>query len=498
MGLVVRQSFKNLIIIYAGIAIGYINAVILYPLILNEAQIGLIRLLLNVSLMFSTFAALGTVNISAKFFPYFNNFQKRHNGFLFFLIALGMIGFSILTLLLIIFNNFISSIYISKAPLLVDYYYYFIPFTFVFLFFNIFQSYIILNKLPVAPNLIKEVLIRILTITALLVYFINWINFNGLVKIIVLIYIISLVVLMIYVNQKKLLFLKPTFRVFRSKYFKEITVYGGFALLGGASGILISNIDGVMLSGYKGLGAFGVYTIAFLIATVVEIPKRSLSQSVVPLITEYNKNNNFKLLNELYKKTSITQLIMGSLIFMGIWCNINNIFHLIPHGNIYMEGKWVVFYIGLGKLFDLATGCNYEILSTSKYYKYDLTFMIMLGVIAVLTNMIFIPLYGITGAALASAISVFLFNLFRYIFIFIKMKLQPFTSKTLLELLGIGVALFINYLLPVQANFIIDIVLRSVIILIFFVSFTLIFKVSKDFNSVFNMLIKKIKLSLIK
>lgn len=493
MGIIVRQSFKNLIIIYAGLAIGYINTVFLYPLILNEAQIGLIRLLLNVSLMFGTFAALGAINIPSKYFPYFKDFKNQHNGFLFFLITLGMIGFSILTVIFLIFKNFISSIYINKAPLLIEYYYFFIPLTFFLLFYNIFQAYIIQNKLPVATNLIREVIIRFLTIAALLIYFINWINLSGLVKIIVLIYAIALIILILYINSKKLLFLKPTLQVFKSKYFKEIAIFGGFVLMGGASGMLISNIDGIMLSGYKGLGAVGIYTIAFFIATVIEIPKRSISQSVVPLISDCNKNNNFKLMDELYKKTSITQLIMGSLIFLGVWCNINNIFHLIPHGSIYAEGKWVVFYIGLGKLFDLMTGSNYEILSTSKYYKFDLFFIVILGVIAIGTNMIFIPIYGITGAALASAISVFIYNIFRFIFIFIKMKLQPFTIDTLKELMIIGLTLLVNYSMPNLNNFIIDIVYRSLIIGIVFVSLTLLLKTSKDFNLIFLNMISKIR-----
>ena len=177
---------------------------------------------------------------------------------------------------------------------------------------------------------------------------------------------------------------------------------------------------------------------------------------------------------------------------MGIWCNIDNIFKLIPNSAIYAQGKWVVLYIGLGKLFDLATGSNYEILSTSKYYKIDLLFVVLLGVLAIITNMIFIPIYGITGAALASAISIFIFNTFRYSFIFLKMKLQPFTIDTLKELIIVGFILLINYFVSPQINFIFDIFLRSIIISVLFVSLTILFKTSDDFNLIFNKLLNKI------
>ena len=498
MGIIIRQSFKNLLLIYTGLAIGYISTVILSPLILTEEQIGLVRLLINVSVMLSTFAALGAVNIPSKFFPYFNDLKKQHHGFLFFLILLGLSGFLIFTIIFLSLKGHIYAIYLPKAPLLVKYFYYFIPMTFLVLMFNIFQSYLVQNQKPVATNFIREIIIRILIIIALLIYFLKWIDFNNLINSYLLIYTIALITIIIYVKSLNLLFLKPTLNVFKSEFIKEIYTYGGFAILGGVSGMLIANIDGIMLSAYKGLGATGIYTIAFLIATLIEIPKRSISQSIISSISESNKKNDISKLNELYKKTSINQLIMGSFIFLGIWCNIDNIFKLIPNGGIYALGKWVVFYIGLGKLFDLATGSNYEIMSTSKYYKFDLVFVVLLGGIAVITNMIFIPIYGITGAALASAISVFVFNTFRFIFIFQKMKLQPFTINTLKEILLIGLTLLINYTIPDQSNFIFDIFLRSLVISITLISLTLLLKTSNDFNLIFQKILSKTRELIIK
>lgn len=493
MGKILRQSFNNLILIYIGLTLGYISTIILNPLILTEEQIGLIRLLISISFMFSAFAALGVVNIPSKYFPYFKDFNKQHHGFLFFIILLGIIGFLIFSTVFLILKDFISSVYSVKAPLLMKYFYYFIPLTFLMLFFNIFQSYLIQNQKPVATNFIREILIRLLIIIALLVYFFEWIDFEYLINSYIIVYTISLLVIIWYVRSQKLLFLKPTLYVFKSIYSKEIFTFGGFALLGGASSMLIANIDGIMLSAYKGLGSTGIYSIAFLIATLIEIPKRSISQSVIALISESNKNNDMSMLNKLYKKTSITQLILGSFIFLGIWCNIDNIFKLIPNGAIYAQGKWVVFFIGLGKLFDLATGSNYEILSTSRYYKIDLVFVISLGILAIITNMILIPRYGITGAALASAISVFIFNTFRYLFLLVKMKLQPFTIDTAKELLIISVILFVNYLLPVQFNFIFDIFVRSIMISVLFIGLTILLKTSVDINLLFDNILNKIK-----
>jgi O-antigen/teichoic acid export membrane protein len=490
MGIVVRQSFKTLIITYLGLIVGYINTLFLYPLVLTDEQIGLIRLLISVTFLFATFASLGAINIPAKFFPYFDNKEEKHKGFLFFLFILGTFGFLIFSILFVSAKHLIFSIYYSKAKLLTDYYYYFIPFTLIALYYSIMDSYIVIQKKPVIPNFVKEFFTRFMIATGMVLIWLKLLNFQHFVVFVMYSYLLALLILLIYSKKLQVLFLKPDLNFFKNKYFKEVIVFGGFVLFGNASSLLISNIDGIMLSAYKGLGSTGVYIIAFFIATVIEIPKRSISQSVIPLVSEANKNENTEQMEALYKKSSINQLIIGGLIFIGVWCNIENIFHLMPNSSIYIQGKWVVFYIGISKLFDMATGINAEIVGTSKYYKLDLLFLILLGIITVITNMIFIPIWGMTGAALASAISVFIFNSMRFVFILKKFRIQPFTGNTIKVLLIGFFTLTLNTLLPLQSSLYFDLILRSLLIFIIYSGLVLAFKTSEDLNAI---LVKKIK-----
>ena len=98
---------------------------------------------------------------------------------------------------------------------------------------------------------------------------------------------------------------------------------------------------------------------------------------------------------------------------------------------LYSQGKWVVFIIGLGYMFDMTTGINQEIVGTSKYYKIDLLFYPILGLIAIGANMFLIPRYGMTGAAIATAFTIFLLNTIRFFFLFWVFKIQPFTFNTI-------------------------------------------------------------------
>jgi O-antigen/teichoic acid export membrane protein len=482
MGIVVRQSIKIILITYSGFALGYLNTLIFYPLVLSKEEIGLVRILINATFLFATFASLGAANIPMRYFPYFKDHQKEHNGILFFILALGGVGYFLFVIVFLLFKPGIAGIYTQNAPMLIDYFYYFIPFTFVALFLNIFDSYLVIQQKPVVPNIVKEFLTKFLLTVGLILLLAEVLNFGSFVIYIILAYGLCLLILILYSRSLGILFIKPNLNVFKSSYLRSILVFGAYILMGNAAGTIIVNIDSLMLAAYSGLSAAGVYTIAFFIAAVIEIPKRTLSQSLIPIISEANKNEDMATLKMIYIKSSINQMILGGGLFLLIWSNIDNIFQVIPNGEEYIAGKWVVFWIGLGRLFDLLTGSNSEIVGTSKYYKMDLIFFSFLAAVGIGLNFIFIPRYGLLGAAFASALSMFLFNTVRYIFLLKVFRIQPFTFNTLKIFIIFLLLLASNYLLPVHPEFIIDLIYRSTILFAAFAGLTLALKVSEDFN----------------
>jgi len=278
--------------------------------------------------------------------------------------------------------------------------------------------------------------------------------------------------------------------------------YGMFTLLGGIGYLLTTKIDIVMLPAFEGLRQTAVYTIAILIATLMEIPKRTLTQAVTSTLSFAIKDNDQSKINELYKKTSINLFIFGSILFLLLWANIDDIFVLIPKGDIYGAGKIVLFLFLLGRLLDLLSGINSEIILYSKYYKYSLVFMVFLGIITVITNLIFIPVYGILGAAVATLLSIVIYMLARIVFVWVKFKIHPFSSSTLLSILFFILILFIvvegnnsftnilNNLFNINNYYIssiLNIIIRSLLLTAITIFLFIKFNVSEDFtNLVFN------------
>jgi len=104
----------------------------------------------------------------------------------------------------------------------------------------------------------------------------------------------------------------------------------------------------------------------------------------------------------------------------------------------------------------------------------------------IITNLIFIPLYGIVGAALATALTKILFNFFRFLFVWRMFKMQPFSWRNLMVVVLATAAYGVSLLIPQLPNFIADIAVRSVVISVIFLPAVYFLKLSTGFNHLVN------------
>ena len=120
----------------------------------------------------------------------------------------------------------------------------------------------------------------------------------------------------------------------------------------------------------------------------------------------------------------------------------------------------------------------------SKHYKFSVTTIIVLAIITILSNYILIPKYGINGAAYAALISSVVFNLTKIIFIYLKFNFLPFSKNTFFTLIiGLITYLIIDYV-PTIDNIIIEIIFKSLITIILFITPIYFFNLSSEFNKV--------------
>jgi len=118
---------------------------------------------------------------------------------------------------------------------------------------------------------------------------------------------------------------------------------------------------------------------------------------------------------------------------------------------------------------------------------------LLLAVLAVTLNMIFIPKYGINGAAIATLISITIYSIAKLLFVVVKMKLFPFTKKTIVALIVFAVFFFAFYYWDFPFHPIASIVLKSILITVLYVWVNYQLKISEDFNGVVDALVLKLR-----
>lgn len=482
MGIVIKQSIRSSVIAYLGVVIGYINVLWLYTYFLSTEQVGLFRLIQSSAYLLATFGQIGLGQSLVKFFPE----QKNNKSFLTSILAGGIVGFLLLCVFTLAFRETIVGYFSRESALFVDYFQITLIVSFLIILFQLLEAFSRSHLQVIIPTFLRDIGLRVLTTIALLLYGFELIPFETFIYSLIGVYGLVAIGLGAYLKSRNQLPLKVNFGFLKNGAGKKILVFGLYSLIGAGGTQIIWQIDSIMISGAIGLEATGIYTIAFFIGAVIEMPKRAITQISSALLSQSFNKGDMKAVKKLYQQTSINQMIVGTLLLIGIWSNLSSIYQFVPNSESFMNGFNVVLIIALGKLSDMAFGTNGEIIVMSKYYRFNVIAVSILALLTIALNLFLIPKYGIEGAAIASFIPMLIFNLVKFGFVWSKFNIQPFTSATLKFVLIAGLTLLTNYLIPSFENIYFDMLIRSITITTVLMGLTYSLKISIELNGVIN------------
>jgi O-antigen/teichoic acid export membrane protein len=349
---------------------------------------------------------------------------------------------------------------------------------------SIFEAFYKAQLNVVVPTFMREFLLRILSSLLALIYFLDVISFEWFLRFSVAAYALSLLLLIFILLLKgKLDFNFSIFRL-EKPFVKEMLKYTVFIMAGAVGSVIVLQIDQLMVTGFLGLKENAIYVIAFFMGTVIEIPKRSISQMSDAVIATAFENERLDEIKKIYKQSSINQLILGSFVFILVVVNLDNIYAIMPKGDIFSSGKMIVVIIGLSKLINMGFGVSAEIIISSKHYKSNIYFVLLLAALTIGLNVYLIPQYGLLGAAIATFTSVFLFNLIKMIYIYYRLQFQPFSIHTLTTILLSSLCFIIVSIVPQLSNPIVNTFYLSLLTIIIFGLLMLIFKPSKEITKI--------------
>ena len=446
MGIVARQSIKGTIATYIGVAVGIVTTFCIQTRYLTAEEIGLVDVLLQSALLFSGLAQLGTNTSAMRYYPYFKDEEHRDHGFFGWTLIVPLLGFAVFLGCFFAFRSPIAAFFSEKSALFIDYIYFVIPLAFFMLYISVFETNSNLLMRIVVPRFIREGGLRVMTLVIYLLYGFHVLSLTGMVVAFCISYGLATVVNIVYLLALHRVSFRIEKKYITPKLKRDFLVYTVFLITSALAGNITPLLNRYFVAGKQGLAVGGVLTIAIYIASLVEMPYRSLGTISKPQISQAMADGDVKEADRICKSVSLHQFLIGSMVFFFIWINIDMIFNLLPNGEVFRAGKWAVLILGLSRLVNSTLNVGTTVLSYSKIYYYSLFFTVLLTVLAWYLNARWVPVWGVNGAAFATLVAYLVHYPLLLALIRWKIGTSPLCGKQLIVLLVVGSLFGLNWL----------------------------------------------------
>jgi O-antigen/teichoic acid export membrane protein len=485
MGEIQKQSIRGTVYIYGGAILGFITSALLFPKFLTTEEIGLINILIPYAMLFDQVFGFGITNIITRIFPYFRTIDNKHHGFLGLTGLITMLGFALSIVAFFFLQDILVESEVEKSELLQKYIHLLPIFIFATMFYNLFDQY---NKVLFNASrgiLLKEFVLRLFILVIIGLYAFEFISLSEFFYGYAIVQLAPLIILFVLLKRDRSIYFTIDWPAYHPSMRKEIVMVGLFGFLSSATATITLTIDRVMITKMLSLDLNGIYSTCFFFGTLVILPSRVLAKTISTYISEAWKNNDLKEIFKIYQSSTLNQFLLGCLLLIGIWANIDNI--MIILGDEFRPGYWVILLIGLTYLSDMLLNPGVVVLMNSSSYRYSTYFILIMTFIMVGGNFLVIPIWSITGAAIATLGSRLVYNLLNYFYVWYKFGLQPMNYKHLI-IFGSSLGVyFASTLLPPFEHYILDILIRSILITVAYGIINVAFSTSDEVNK----LIKK-------
>ena len=449
MGIIARQSLRGTIATYIGVAIGFVTTFFVLTRFLTAEEIGLARVLIDSATLLVGLAQLGSTSAIIRFFPYFKSKEDpSHHGFFFWTLMVPLVGFVFFALVFWSCRTPIEHWFGEKSPLFVDYYYFVLPLAFFMLYETVFEGNANVLMRIVVPRAVREVGVRVGLLVSYMLYAFRYLSMDGFVVALCVTYAGASLINIFYVCRIGHIRFRPDWSFLRTNQplVGSYIRYMSFLVLSALASVFAPMLSSFFVTAKMGLSFTGIFAIATYMAVMVSIPYRSLTAIASPQLAAALKEQNFTDAQRLMQQVTNSMLLVGSLIFLLLWVNIDLIFYVLPNGETYAAARQTVFLLGLAQLILASVQVSVTALSYGAYYGFTLLFSLVLTLTAVLLNNYLIPLCGMEGSAWSNLLSYVVYCVLVLAVVRGKMRLSPF-CRTELKTLGLAVSvLVINYL----------------------------------------------------
>jgi O-antigen/teichoic acid export membrane protein len=489
-----RQSIISSLVIYIGFAVGMVNTYFFTKKgLFTETEYGLTGAFIAIATMMMAFAGLGMPSYIFKFHPYYkDHLEPRKTDMVSWAILISSFGFMLVVIAGMVLKHLIVRKFGEHAPDLLIYYNWIFPMAFGYTIYTVLEAYAWSIRKPVLASYLKEVQWRLFTTVLIVLLMMRIIpDFDLFIKLFAFGFpSIALTLFLYLVFTRKIHF---TFRISKvtRRLFGKILALCSFVYAGTIVFTLSQVFDTIVLASLDGLKTVGIYTLAQIMTSMIQAPQRSIVAASIPHLSQSWKDKKLDTIQRIYQRSSLNLLIFACAIFLLIWLNFTDGIESFGLEPAYLNAAWAFFLLGLTRIIDMGTGVNAQIIGTSTYWKFELVSGIILLAFMLPLTYILTTMYGITGPAIASLISITIYNTIRIIFLWKKFGLYPFTRETIYTILLAGCSYAVCYFAFRDIHGFTGIIIRSVTFILLYGGLAVYFRLSPDFKPVWQTIRKK-------
>lgn len=492
MSLVARQGFKYSIIGYIGFLLGTVSALFIFP---NDFEFyGKLRYSMQTAEMLVPFVVFGISYANVKFFHSLQKDGKTQNMLSLSLVSI-LINFLIFTIVFFALPYFYPKFAHSEAWKIKEI---ILPLILVLSLCAIFNKYVSNFKRIVVSNIFDNLFPKIANLGAFCLFF--YFSFSQKIALAFFFGIFALMLFgyIYYTNKlQKINFDLSTDYFKKDDFWKEFLNYSFFGFLGTFGNYLA--INSFMIGEFMGMEENGIYSVLYALISLISIPQLGLFNISAPIISQHLADGDMEGLDRFHKKTSLTLYFLGAVLFSCIMVGFPYLTQFMPKNGVMLRLYEPVIWIwGSAVLVDLATGFNGNIISLSKYYRFNILVMLLLAGLTIGLNFYFIKNteLKLVGIALSTAISLTTYNVVKIVFNYIVFKVSPLTIEMIFVSIICTLAITVAIVLPNFSNNFINLVYKpSVVLLLIFIGnyFTKVFPLEDYLNKKFIKSIFKFK-----
>lgn len=193
-------------------------------------------------------------------------------------------------------------------------------------------------------------------------------------------------------------------------------------LIGGAH-VLLNNTDSIMLGLLRDAHSVGVYAVAAKSAILVSFPLTIANTTIAPLISRFHSTDDHAQLQQALDHSMRLVSLASASVFLAVLLFGREFLSIF--GPEFVEAYVALVILSGGALVNALAGPSANLLSLTGSEGYVSRVMLTVTGLNIVMNLVFIPPWGIEGAAAATAISMVAWNLLMYITVRRRLGLQP-------------------------------------------------------------------------